>query len=287
MKALFTFLSIIPRFVYSLVAEIIVFTGIYKQLDGFKITKANLTIIMPNLSSDEIELESIKSYKQTFISIRETFIAWSRSSKSINSNILVIKNNYLLSEHKQKNKGFMMVAIHSRSVDMLLSWINSQTPSTSLYKKIKFRLLDKYVRKIRENKINKVYETGMLGVKKLLNALNKNEVVCMAADQVPQRGMGEYVDFFGRKSYTTTLIPRLALKTDKAAIFCSINKANNAGCLGVNLHPSSEDLYDKSKHLLSLNQSIEKLIYENIYDYSWEYKKYRRPYQGDKDPYKF
>ena len=287
MKVLFTLLSIIPRLVYSLVAEIIVFTGIYKQLDGFKITKANLTIIMPNLSSDEIELESIKSYKQTLISIRETFIAWSRSSKFINSNILVIKNNYLLSEHKQKNKGFMMVAIHSRSVDMLLSWINSQTPSTSLYKKIKFRLLDKYVRKIRENKINKVYETGMLGVKKLLNALNKNEVVCMAADQVPQRGMGEYVDFFGRKSYTTTLIPRLALKTDKAAIFCSINKANNAGCLGVNLHPSSEDLYDKSKHLLSLNQSIEQLIYENIYDYSWEYKKYRRPYQGDKDPYKF
>ena len=287
MKALFTLLSIIPRFVYSLVAEIFVFTGIYKQLDGFKITKANLTIIMQNLSSDEIELESIKSYKQTLISIRETFIAWSRSSKFINSNILVIKNNYLLSEHKQKNKGFMMVAIHSRSVDMLLSWINSQTPSTSLYKKIKFRLLDKYVRKIRENKINKVYETGMLGVKKLLNALNKNEVVCMAADQVPQRGMGEYVDFFGRKSYTTTLIPRLALKTDKAAIVCSINKANNAGCLGVNLHPSSEDLYDKSKHLLSLNQSIEQLIYENIYDYSWEYKKYRRPYQGDKDPYKF
>ena len=287
MKALFTLLSIIPRFVYSLVAEIIVFAGIYKQLDGFKITKANLTIIMPNLSSDEIELESIKSYKQSLISIRETFIAWSRSSKFINSNILVIKNNYLLSEHKQKNKGFMMVSIHSRSVDMLLSWINSQTPSTSLYKKIKFRLLDKYVRKIRENKINKVYETGMLGVKKLLNALNKNEVVCMAADQVPQRGMGEYVDFFGRKSYTTTLIPRLALKTNKAAIFCSINKANKAGCLGVNLHPSSEDLYDKSKHLLSLNQSIEKLIYENIYDYSWEYKKYRRPYQGDKDPYKF
>ena len=287
MKALFTILSIIPRPIYLFVAELVVITGIYKQFEGFKITKANLTIIMPNLFSDEIELESIKSYKQTIISTRETFIAWSRSSKFINSNILAIKNNYLLSQHKEKNKGFMMVAIHSRSVDMLLSWINSQTPSTSLYKKIKFRLLDKYVRKIRENKINKVYETSMLGVKKLLNALNKNEVVCMAADQVPQRGMGEYVDFFGRKSYTTTLIPRLALKTDKAAIFCSINKANNAGCLGVNLHPSREDLYDKSKHLLSLNQSIEQLIYENIYDYSWEYKKYRRPYQGDKDPYKF
>ena len=287
MKALFTLLSILPRFIYVLIADLIVITRIYKQFEGFKITKANLTIIMPNLSPNEIELESIKSYKQTLISTRETFIAWSRSSKFINSNILVIKNNYLLSEHKEKNKGFMMVAIHSRSVDILLSWINSQTPTTSLYKKIKFRPLDKYVRKIRENKINKVYETGILGVKKLLNALNKNEVVCMAADQVPQRGMGEYVDMFGRKSYTTTLIPRLALKTNKAAIFCSVNKANDAGFLAINLHPSSGDLYDNSKHLLSLNQSIEKLIYENVYDYSWEYKKYRRPYQGDQDPYKF
>ena len=120
MKALFTILSIIPRPIYLFVAELVVITGIYKQFEGFKITKANLTIIMPNLSSDEIELESIKSYKQTIISTRETFIAWSRSSKFINSNILVIKNNYLLSQHKEKNKGFMMVAIHSRSVDMLL-----------------------------------------------------------------------------------------------------------------------------------------------------------------------
>ena len=287
MKALFTILSIIPRPIYLFVAELVVITGIYKQFEGFKITKANLTIIMPNLSSDEIELESIKSYKQTIISTRETFIAWSRSSKFINSNILAIKNNYLLSQHKEKNKGFMMVAIHSRSVDMLLSWINSQTVSTSLYKKIKFKPLDTYVRKIRENKINKVYETGILGVKKLLSALNKEEVICMAADQVPQRGMGEYVDLFGRKSYTTTLIPRLALKTNKAAIFCSINKANNEGLLRINLHPASKNLYNKSKHLLSMNESIEKLIYENVHDYSWEYKKYRRPYQGDQDPYKF
>ena len=129
MKALFTLLSIIPRFIYLLIAELIVITGIYKQLEGFKITKANLTITMSKLSPYEIHLEAIKSYKQTITSTRETFIAWSRSSKFINSNILVIKNNYLLSEQKEKNEGFMMVAIHSRSVDMLLSWINSQTLS--------------------------------------------------------------------------------------------------------------------------------------------------------------
>ena len=90
MKALFTLLSIIPRFIYLLIAELIVITGIYKQLEGFKITKANLTITMSKLSPYEIHLEAIKSYKQTITSTRETFIAWSRSSKFINSNICLL-----------------------------------------------------------------------------------------------------------------------------------------------------------------------------------------------------
>ena len=287
MRALFTTLSLLPIQAYKAFAYLIFLSGIYKLTDAYKITKANLEIILPNASKEELIIFAKKSYLESLLSTRETFIAWSRSSSFINSNILVIKNNFLLSTNVDKQKGFMVVAIHSRSVDMLLSWINSQTITTSLYKKIKFKLLDKYVRSIRENKKNETYETGILGVKKLLNALNNNKVICVAADQVPQRGMGEYVDFYNRKSYTTTLIPKLAYKTKKSAIFCSINKAHQSQYLAINIHPSTDSLYDNSKHLLSLNKSIERLIEENIFDYAWEYKRFRRPFKGDSNPYIF
>ena len=35
----------------------------------------------------------------------------------------------------------------------------------------------------------------MLGVRNILKALKKKKAVCFAADQVPKRGMGEYINF--------------------------------------------------------------------------------------------
>ena len=50
-------------------------------------------------------------------------------------------------------------------------------------------------------------------------AINKNEIVIMASDQVPKDGMGEYAKFFNREAYTTTLITSLANKTGKPLIY--------------------------------------------------------------------
>jgi len=102
---------------------------------------------------------------------------------------------------------------------------------------------------------------------------------------VPARGHGEYVDFFGKKSYTTTLVPRLACKTKKPVVFCCLNSLSNSNLLAINIESSDKNLYDNSKCLLSMNQSIEKLINKNISDYSWEYKRFRRPITGETDPY--
>ena len=73
---------------------------------------------------------------------------------------------------------------------MLLSWINSQTRTVSLYKKIKLKILDKYVRKIRENKINKTFETSVAGVREIFKSLKNKEVIAIASDQVPARRGG-------------------------------------------------------------------------------------------------
>jgi KDO2-lipid IV(A) lauroyltransferase len=35
-----------------------------------------------------------------------------------------------------------------------------------------------------------------------------------------------------------------------------------------------------------MNRSIEKLINNRVSDYSWEYKRFRRPMSGEIDPYK-
>ena len=286
MKILFTFLSIMPKSFYRFCIRAYLFTGLYTFSESYKVTLSNIKIVRPFFSGAEALDASRKSYAESLLSIYETFYSWSRKPSKVNNNILVVKNNYLLQEHIQNQNGLVVVAIHNRSIDMLLSWINSQTRTVSLYKKIKLKILDKYVRKIRENKINKTFETSVAGVREIFKSLKNKEVIAIASDQVPARGNGEYVKLFGRMAYTTTLVPKLACKTKKPVIFCCINSIESSNYLSVNIEPAHNDLFDRSECLLSMNNSIEKLINTKLSDYSWEYKRFRRPMAGETDPYK-
>ena len=180
MKILFTFLSIIPKSFYRFCIRAYLLTGLYKFSESYKVTLSNIKIVRPFLSEAEVLDASRKSYAESLLSIYETFYSWSRKPSRINNNILVVKNNYLLQEHIQNQNGLVVVAIHNRSIDMLLSWINSQTRTVSLYKKIKLKTLDKYVRKIRENKINKTFETSVAGVREIFKvpAIKLSKIFC-------------------------------------------------------------------------------------------------------------
>ena len=140
--------------------------------------------------------------------------------------------------------------------------------------------------KKRENKINKTFETSVAGVREIFKSLKNNEVIAVASDQVPARGNGEYVQHFGKMAYTTTLVPRLACKTHKPVIFCCLNSLDSSNYLSINIEPAHSDLFVRSECLLSMNSTIEKLINNKLSDYSWEYKRFRRPMVGEPDPYK-
>jgi KDO2-lipid IV(A) lauroyltransferase len=242
----------------------------------------NIKICFPELSDAEKALLAKESFIETFVSGYETLQSWARPIHISGKKIFRIENNYLISQNANK-KGLAIIAIHNRSVDMLLKWINSKTNTTTLYKKIKIKYLDKFVRKQREENNNEVYETNINGVRKIFKAFIDNKVVCLAADQVPKRGMGEYIKFFNTEAYTTTLAASMVHKTKKPAVFICMNSFKN-NRLGITINPCNENIYNDSEYKLSINQSIEDLIKINPKDYSWEYKRFRRSPSGI-DPY--
>jgi KDO2-lipid IV(A) lauroyltransferase len=124
----------------------------------------------------------------------------------------------------------------------------------------------------------------MTGVRKIFQAYKANKTICIAADQVPQEGMGEYIKLFNIDAYTTTLASSLIYKTQKPAVFICMNSFEN-NKLGVTIKPCRKDIYNESKYKLSLNKSIESLININPKDYSWEYKRYKKLLSGE-NPYK-
>ena len=283
MKLLFYSITLFPKSIFEYLIDLYISIGIFKLTKTYKITKINLQIAFPDASLKEINFISKLSYRETLISGFETMIAWGNTDFRSNKYIFKIENNFLYKS--LSDSGLIAVAIHNRSVDMLLKWINSQTTTVSLYKKIKFKLLNNFVIKQRETGKSKCYETNIAGVRRIYKALKNEQIVCFAADQVPQRGYGEYIKFFGKEAYTTTLVQSLASKTLLPVIYFYIN-SNKLNFLEVKIKHCSDNIYNNSKHKLLRNKDIENIISQRPVDYSWEYKRFKKSKTVSSDPYK-
>lgn len=284
MKSLFYIASLIPTSFLRKLVTLTSKTKIFKTSSTYKVTLRNLEMTYKHLDQVELEQLAEESFIETILSGHETIKSWSKPIHISGKNIFRIENNYLLNRYIDEGNGVAVIAIHNRSVDMLLKWINTKCETTTLYKKVKNKELDRFVRKQREGKNNNVYETTMTGVRKIFQAYKANKTICIAADQVPQEGMGEYIKLFNIDAYTTTLASSLVHKTQKPAVFICLNSFEN-NKLGVTIKPCRKDIYNESKYKLSLNKSIESLININPKDYSWEYKRYKKLLSGE-NPYK-
>ena len=120
MKALFYIISLFPKTLFVYLLDLYLYTRIYRLFSSFKITKVNLQIAYPELNLNDIQLLSKLSIKESIISGYETIYTWGRQEYESNSKIFKIENNFLLNKLHKKNKGLIAVAIHNRSVDMLL-----------------------------------------------------------------------------------------------------------------------------------------------------------------------
>jgi KDO2-lipid IV(A) lauroyltransferase len=284
MKSLFYIVSLIPTSFLRKLVTLIIKTKIFRTSSAYKVTFRNLEMTYKNLNHFEIEQLAKESFIETILSGHETIMSWSKPIHNAGKNIFRIENNYLLNRYIGAGNGVAIIAIHNRSVDMLLKWINTKCETTTLYKKVKIKSLDRFVRKQREGKNNNVYETTMTGVRKIFQAYKANKTICIAADQVPQEGMGEYIKLFNIDAYTTTLASSLVYKTQKPAVFICLNSFEN-NKIGITIKPTKNSIYNESEYKLSLNKSIENLININPKDYSWEYKRYKKLLSGE-DPYK-
>ena len=279
MKAALFFFSLLPlkpaKASIRALMSIIPFT----IFSSYKTTYTNICLSFKNLSLKEKEALAKKSFIESVCGVYETLYSLSRSNKEISKNIVRVDNRYLMSQALKEKNGLLISGFHNRSVDILLQWINIQTPTVGVYKPLKNAFMDSYVKRQREREGNKVYTTSYKGVKELLKGLIKKKVIIMASDQVPQDGMGEYAKFFNRDAYTTTLIPSLANKTSKPLIYIGLFSAPQ-DCLKIIFKESPKDI-----SVQSMNSTMEKMILSCPEDYSWEYKRFKRPPEGISNPY--
>ena len=280
---IFTIFPLRPAFIiYEAIFKVMPL-HILRLLPPFKVTRKNLSIAFRGLPDHELDLLAKESYKESLKSFYETLYTWSRSSKKIIYETKKINNRFLFRNPDQET-GLIIFALHNRSIDFLLRWISSQRSHTSLYKKIKLKQINKFVKKFRQEGNCKMVETGIGGVKSILHSLERNQMTCMASDQVPADGLGVYSTFFGHECYSFSLAPKLARKSNKKILMSYLSYENGLGHI-INFKKPDKKIYTNNGVDI-MNLEMENEIKKSPEEYSWEYKKFRKLSQEPKDIYK-
>ena len=250
-----------------------------------KISSININIAYSSKNEEDRKVLVKRSVKQSIRSYYETLFCLTRNQTELNKSIFKVENRYLYTQ-TNKDFGLILLSAHNRSVDFLLNQLTNQEDVTAIFKPIKIKAFNKFVRRNRQKSGSKVFETNLSGVKELFSALKRGETIAMAADQVPAKKMGVYEDFFGRRVYTTNLIPSLHSSTKAPIVSVAMHSETYTNRLyiryGTKLTYIEESQYDAK----AMNKEIEKIININPEDYNWEYKRFKNQEVEDKSIYK-
>lgn len=254
-----------------------------RRTNLYKISEANISTAFINKSKNEIDKLTNESCKETLISIFESLYSWGRGPQKTSFHVNKVVDRYLFTQ-KTVNNPRLCFSFHNRSIDFMLSWIIAQSQNTIMYKPIKLKTFDKFVRKHRSHNNSLPVEASIKGVRQMLIDIKSNKSITLASDQVPQRKLGIESYFFGRKCYSTTIVSSLAKKMNNLPIMVYLTKPNKS-IYSIVFSKSSAQIKLDDGHKY-MNQLFEAEISKNPKEYSWEYKKFRR-IEENKDLYNF
>jgi KDO2-lipid IV(A) lauroyltransferase len=176
--------------------------------------------------------------------------------------------------HSQ-GKGVIVLTPHIGCFEVIGLYIASRMPITCMYRVPRWKFLDTLMHEGRERGQMKLAPTDLGGVRQLLKALKKGQVIGVLPDQVPGNGEGEWVPFFGRPAYTMTLIGRLAEASGAGVVMCASERLPHGEGYALHFTPLSFDT--NSSIPRQMNAALEAVIRKHPEQYLWSYNRYKVP----------
>jgi Kdo2-lipid IVA lauroyltransferase/acyltransferase len=158
-------------------------------------------------------------------------------------------------------------------------------PVTVLYRPARNAVLRRWMDGVRTRKRLQAVPATLAGVRQMLRALRRNEVVGLLPDQVPPEGMGVWVPFFGRPAYTMTLAARLVQQTGAVPLVIWGERLARGRGYVIRVEPLGETLPDddrgQAESAAIVNRAMERLIRQRPGQYLWGYHRYKSPRAAD------
>ncbi len=200
---------------------------------------------------------------------------WRRPIQEVVSNVKQCHGWECVEEGLALKKGVIVLTPHLGCFEVIGLYVAARMPMTCMYRPPRWKFLDILMHQGRERGQMKLAPTDLGGVRQLLKALKRGEIIGVLPDQVPGNGEGEWATFFGRPAYTMTLIGRLIQSSGAAVVMSDVERLPDGA--GYELRFAQVDLDGSRSVPQQINNALEQVIRTRPEQYLWSYNRYKIP----------
>ena len=177
-----------------------------------------------------------------------------------------------------RGKGIIFLTPHLGCFEISALYAAQHFPLTVLYRPPKLAWLEELMIAGRNHGQLTLAPANLRGVRLLLRALKRKQVIGLLPDQAPGVGEGVWADFFGRPAYTMTLPGRLAETSGATVLLAFARRLPRGRGYALTIQPLAENLpTDGMAAAQKLNLAVEALVRGCPQQYLWSYNRYKTP----------
>lgn len=249
-----------------------------------QVFQINLAHCFPQLN-DAARAELLqRSVIETVKSFAELGALWLWQPQRALNLIKQVDGEKWLIQARREGKKVILLTPHFGAWELTGLYAATHYPLTALYRPPKILDLNNFILNARQRNGGHYVPTDRSGIRELLTALQRNEVVGILPDQVPHdKNQQIFAPFCGVMAETMTLVARLAQKTQAVVIFTYAERLPNGQGFHLHFFPAPEGIDSTDLHVATqaLNQGVESCAHRCVEQYQWGYKRFKTRPAGE------
>ena len=250
-------------------------------------TRRNIELCFPELEATARESLVAQSLAETGRSMAEMGMSWLWSPERSLKNIRTVQGEELITETLAAGRGIILIAPHLGNWEVLNLYLSRRYPFTAMYKPPQLKIMDDLIKRMRARLGTRMAPANASGVRMVMKALKRTEMVGILPDQEPDLQSGVFAPFFGVEALTMKLLPQLARQT-KARVICGYAQRLPEGQgFDIYFREAEEGLDNKDleQAAAAMNRSVEACVRALPSQYQWEYRRFSRRPEGQSKRY--
>ena len=210
---------------------------------------------------------------------------WLRPLEEANALVVEVVGRDCLDAALAEGRGVLFLTPHLGCFEITAQYLSSFGDITVLYRPPKSTAAQELIQTGRKRARLHLAPADLSGVRALIKALRKGQMVGMLPDQAPKTGEGVWLDFFGRPAYTMTLAARLS-ETGATTLLTWGERLPQGRGYRIHFQPLTPPLSGTTQERAQqINHAVEALVRQCPAQYLWGYNRYKRPRGAEAPPY--